>query len=220
MHAPVDKPDRFIDEVATVEDDDLLRNDTVGVARQRDFSHRVPYDDAYFDKYIRYEDQPIARAINAGRVAIVDKYVGPDAPVLDIGIGSGEFIKNRPNTWGHDVNPKAIAWLHERKRWSIGFGAFEGFTFWDVLEHVPTPEDYFQRMHEGAWLFTSLPTFQDILRIRESKHYRPGEHLYYWTAGGFIWWMMRHGFDLIEMQDFETRAGRDNILTFAFRKSR
>ncbi len=211
--------DRFILAVANTADGDLMLSDTLGLARQRDLARTVDYDDAYFEKYVLYEGQPIARAINAGRKAIVNKYVGPDAPVLDVGIGSGEFIKSRPNTWGYDVNPKAAAWLEARKRWSFSLGAFEALTFWDVLEHVETPAEYFDRMHPGQYLFTSLPIFDDIRRVRESKHYRPGEHLYYFTEFGFIWWMTRHGFDLLDIQDFETKAGRDSILTFAFRKA-
>lgn len=173
------------------------------------------YDGAYFDKYVGYEDTEIANAINAGRIALVNKYVGPNAGVLDIGIGSGEFIKKRPNTWGRDINPKAIEWLKDNKRWG-SFAAFDAFTYWDVLEHIPDHGPYFRKMHSGSYLFTSLPIFKDLSRIRESRHYRPGEHLWYWTEWGFVQWMTNCSFDLLEIQDFETRAGRDNILSFAF----
>jgi hypothetical protein len=29
--------------------------------------------------------------------------------VLDVGIGSGQFVETRPETWGYDVNPEGIA---------------------------------------------------------------------------------------------------------------
>lgn len=211
--------DSIIENFPSVADGDLMLCHQHGIAYQRDMAEKVPYDGAYFDKYVGYEGQDIAVRINAGRVALVDKHVGKAAAVLDIGIGSGEFIKNRPITFGYDVNPKAIEWLKARKRWSDGFAAFDGFTFWDVLEHVEEPDDYFRRIHEGAFLFTSIPIFADLARIRESRHYRPGEHLYYFTEDGLIGWLAGYGFELIERQDFETRAGRDSILSYAFKRA-
>ena len=59
-----------------------------------------------------------------------------------------------------------------------------------------------------------------VYSIRDSKHYRPGEHLYYFTELGFAQWMARHGFELLEVSNFETKAGRDSILSFAFRRHR
>jgi len=61
-----------------------------------------------------------------------------------------------------------------------------------------------------------FPIFPDLTAIRASKHYRPGEHLYYFTEDGLVRWMALHGFLLRERNDFETRAGRDSILSFAF----
>lgn len=209
--------DSFIAKMPGAADADLIICPGHGVAYQRDMSHPVHYNGEYFDKYSHYEGTPIADAINAGRIALVDKYVGPDAGVLDVGIGSGEFIKKRPNTFGYDINPKAIAWLKETMRWAE-FATFDAFTFWDVLEHVETPDDYFRRIHPGAYLFTSLPIFDDLTRIRASKHYRPDEHLYYFTEDGFVDWMAKHRFKLLERADFETSAGREAILSFAFRR--
>jgi hypothetical protein len=87
-----------------------------------------------------------------------------------------------------------------------------------VLEHVETPDDYFRRIHDGAYLFTSLPIFTDLTKVRQSKHYRPDEHLYYFSEDGFVNWMAHHRFKLLERDDFETRAGREAILSFAFRR--
>lgn len=210
--------DRFIRHYLAEPDDDLMICPDRGVAYQRDMTLKVHYNGAYFDKYRGYENTPLANAINLGRVGLVNRYVGPACGVLDVGVGSGEFIKNRPNTFGYDINPKAVEWLKDRMRFSDGFGAFDAFTFWDVLEHVETPDEYFRRIHDGAYLFTSLPIFDDLTRVRESKHYRPGEHLYYFTRDGFVDWMDRHRFRLLTVDDFETRAGREAILSFAFKR--
>ncbi len=211
--------DRIIANWPGARDADLIVCPGHGVAYQRDMSEQVHYNGEYFDKYIGYEDTPLANAINAGRIALVNKYVGADTPVLDIGIGSGEFIKKRPNTFGYDINPKAIDWLRENMRLATSFAPFDGFTFWDVLEHVENPNDYFRRIHDGAYLFTSLPIFPDLTQIRKSKHYRPGEHLYYFTRDGFVDWMAAHHFKFLGWDDFEIEAGREAILSFAFRRA-
>lgn len=210
--------DRFIAMLGCVVDRDLCISEAGGVACQRDMAARVPYDENYFNKCASYEDKAIALAINAGRIALVDKYVNGGL-VLDIGVGSGEFIKKRGGlTFGMDINPAAVGWLKRQGRHSESFAGFNAFTFWDVIEHVPEPENYFRRMPNGSYLFTSIPIFEDLKAIRLSKHYRPGEHLYYFTEPGFVSWMAMHGFAFLERQDFEIAAGRDSILSFAFRK--
>lgn len=210
--------DRFIAAAADkIRDRDLVVSPLSGWACQHDMSNLVPYDGAYFDKCASYEDGDIAVRINAGRIALVDNFVGPLARVLDTGIGSGEFIRKRAGpTWGRDINPNAIEWLHNRGLWADDPTDFAGFTFWDVLEHVPEPETYLAAIPVGRHLFASLPIFDDVWKIRKSKHYRPNEHLYYWTLSGFTAWMDAHGYRRLWVGDFETRAGRDSILSFAF----
>lgn len=211
--------DRFIATFPAQIDGDLALCPAEGVAYQRDMRHPVEYNGAYFDKYVGYEDTPISLAINAGRIALVNRHVGSDMGVLDVGIGSGEFVKKRPNTFGYDINQAAVDWLKSVNRWTDKFAAFDAFTFWDVLEHVEHPESYFSRIPHGAWLFTAIPVFDDLRTIRSSKHYRPDEHFYYFTERGFTDWMGLHGFRLVERADYETRAGRDSILSFAFHRA-
>lgn len=210
--------DRICQAIAQ-EDGELIVSVTHGIAWQKDQSQLVAYDEAYFDKCAGYKGGEIAKAINRGRVEIVARHFCPVSPVLDIGIGSGEFIETRPQTFGYDVNPVAVEWLKTRGLWSDDFGRFKAFTMFDVIEHVPQPEAYFDAMWAGSYVFTSIPVYADLTKIRESKHYRPNEHLYHFTKQGFISWMQGHGFECLEVSDFETRAGRDSILTFAFRKT-
>lgn len=211
--------DNVVSGLPAVADGDLMLCHEFGVAYQADMTRSVAYDAAYFDKYEGYCGSDIARAINAGRVALVDKWAGSDGEIIDVGIGCGEFILARGcATRGHDVNPKAIAWLKEQGLWAPDLRGAVGVTFWDVLEHVPEPDGYFDQLAPGALVFACLPIFEDLARIRESKHYRPDEHYYYWTEHGFVRWMIAKNFDLLDRQDFETRAGRESILSFAFRK--
>lgn len=209
--------DELISRFDATEDRDLMLCRDRGVAYQRDMSKLMDYGEAYFDCYARLEGQDIARKLNAGRVDLVNRHVGPGL-VVDVGIGSGEFIKSRPNTVGQDVNPKATEWLKQNGKHAESFDQYDAFTFWDVIEHVPTPNSYFRRMRDDCFLFTCIPIFPDLERIRESRHYKPNEHLYYWTEQGFIDWMALYRFRLLERLTFETEAGRDSIISFAFKK--
>lgn len=197
-------------------DGDLVICRAHGVAWQADMTHRV--DVPYYYKCSGYKGQDIANKINRGRVDFVNRFVGSDCPVLDIGIGSGEFIESRPNTFGYDVDQDAQNWLKRNKKWVDDFTLFKAFTFWDVIEHIENPQGYFQHMGCGSKIFVCLPTFANLDLIRESKHYRPGEHLYYWTDAGFIDWMAAYWFALIGRASFETEAGRESIETFAFER--
>jgi len=209
--------DRFIASWPAVADGDLMLCREHGVAYQADQSQLVDYGEEYFEKCRGYEGQAIADRINAGRIEFVQRHFGPGR-VLDVGVGSGEFIKRRPHTFGVDVNPTAVEWLKASGRWADNLDCFGAYTFWDVLEHVPEPETYLRHVYLRSFLFLSMPIMQSLDRIRESKHYRPGEHLYYWTEQGLVEWMAWHGFALLEASSFESEAGRESIRSFAFRR--
>lgn len=211
--------DRFISSMPVIQDADLSICQQHGIAYQRDREHIICYDEPYYAKCASYEDQEISRKLNAGRVALVQRHFGA-GPAVDIGIGSGEFIKKRGNTWGRDVNPVAMEWLKRNDLWAQHLSDFCCFTFWDVIEHIETPESVLQHIPIHGRAFFSIPIFDDLLRVRESKHYRPGEHLQYFTSRGFIHWMVLHGFVLLESSDFETKAGRESIMSYAFTRIR
>jgi hypothetical protein len=211
--------DKFVAALAAVPDGDLMLCD--GVAYQADMSAgRVPYDDGYLAKIDAYEGTEIAQAVNAGRCALLARHLKDGASVLDIGAGSGAFVRCA-RSWGFeahgfDVIPQAAERLHAAGLYAEGAQVFDAVTMWDVLEHIEDPQDVLATIRKGARLFVSLPVFADLTKIRESRHYRPGEHLWYWTADGFIAWMAKRGFRLLEQSEHETAAGRDSIGAFAF----
>lgn len=188
-----------------------------GIAWQTDLMSTCPYDDAYFEKCLKNDESLIASELNAGRIAMVARHIGGNR-VCDVGIGGGAFVRARPNTWGYDINPKAAAWLAMQGLLGMRLEDFAGLTFWDTLEHLPQPEVYLDRVQLNQYVFCSLPVFQDLAHIKKSKHYRPGEHLLYFTEFGFLFYMMRQGFLFLEVNDFESRAGREGIKSFAFRR--
>jgi hypothetical protein len=208
--------DRFIDGFAAEYDDDLMLT-LAGIAYQKDMTPTADYGEDYFDLCSGYEGTAIGEAINKARIALVARHFS--GRVCDIGIGSGAFVAARPDTQGYDINPRAVDWLRQRGLLAKPQG-FAAYTLWDVIEHVPTPEDYFSLVPLHGFLFASIPTFRSLRKIRESRHYRPGEHLYYFMHSGFVEWMRMHGFTLLEHNDAETMAGRDSIRSYAFKRNR
>jgi len=207
--------DKFIKSYNSTPDGDLIITDR-GVAYLSDMTVTVNYDSEYFEK-CKYDSSETSRRVNQSRVDLVAFYVDSGA-VLDIGIGSGQFIQSRLNTYGSDINPEAIEWLKKHGLHRTEIEKFRAFTMWDVIEHVEEPAAYLNRMVQGSYLFLSVPIFENLSEIRKSKHYRPGEHLYYFTHKGLVGWLLEYGFMFVEYSSAEIDAGRDSVGQFVFRK--
>ena len=210
--------DRILATYPAIEDGDLMLCREHGAAYQKDRTNIIDYGADYYSKCCSYDGHEIEQKINAGRIALVNRYVGGCA-VLDVGIGSGMFLKKRANTFGYDVNPVAISWLRQSGLWrTLGEHQFAGYTMFDVVEHLEDPGTYFRHIRLGAFLFVSIPIFKSLDVIRDSRHYRPGEHLQHFTEYGFVSWMAAYGFNQIEQRTFEIDAGRDSIHSYAFKR--
>lgn len=214
--------DKFIQSFAAVADGDLTICAQDGVAYQTDMATRVSYDADYLAKCDAYADGDIAKSVNAGRCALLQRHLAVDASVLDIGAGSGAFVRAAAS-WGFsakgfDVIPETVNRLRAEGLYADHAKTFDAVTMWDVLEHIEDPSVVLDTVRIGGMLFVSIPVFHYLYRIRESRHYRHGEHLYYFTPCGFVSWMALHGFTMLEQSSHETTAGRDSIAAFAFRR--
>lgn len=177
------------------------------------------YDASYFSNYLSYEGSPIEKKLNGSRVALVDKYLSGDDLVLDVGIGSGAFIKSRAaNTVGTDINPHGVQWLRQTgKLFDENEHAPVAITFWDVFEHL-LDASYFLDVLCPEYIFISAPVYSSAESILSSKHYKKNEHRWYWTSQGLIRLMERAGYKCLEQNDMEVHAGRDSIGSFVFRR--
>ncbi len=205
-----------------IQDNDLNICYKKGLAYQNDMKQSISYDNNYFEHYVVLEDTEISKRINAVRTSITEKHV---KCLIDVGIGSGEFIKkSQCKTYGFDINQKGITWLKERNKFVDIYNEaipkdVQGWTFWDCLEHVPEHSKIFNLLQKDQYLFLSLPYFENLDKIRESKHYKPNEHYYYFTQHGLIDYMKDCGFELVEYNCNETKAGRSNIIACCFKKN-
>lgn len=213
--------DRLIRRFDAQVDDDLMLCEHRGIAYQRDFGKgRVAYDARYLANYDAYAVGPIAEALINGRCALLARHAAPGSTVLDVGAASGSFVRHA-QSWGFaakgfDVIPEAVSRLRAVGDYAEDPAEFNAVTLWDAIEHMDEPELCLGRVRKGAVLIAAVPVFEDLRRVRESKHWKPGEHFYYFTASGFVDWMALYGFRLIEQSTHETDAGRESIGAFAF----
>jgi hypothetical protein len=180
----------------------------------------APYDQDYFDRFDRNARTDLGRALMRARVEFVERHYR--GPLIDVGIGSGAFIElrreRRRTTYGYDVNPIGIEWLEQRMLLVDPYlVSFDAMTLWDVLEHIPDFQSLLANVRD--WLFLSLPIFRDAEHALRSKHFRPDEHCWYFTRDGLVTAMNMCGFALVSESAVETDLGREDIGTFAFRRT-
>lgn len=190
----------------------------VGMGRLR--VHAAPYDAGYFAKYEGYARTQQGVAITEARVDLVRQYT--DRHVVDVGIGCGAFIAARMGwTWGYDVNPEGLAWLHAQGRFQDPYTTpVESVSLWDVLEHLPDPARLLDRV--SAYVFTSVPIVPEGFtreQLMGWRHYRPEEHCWYWTHKGLVAWFEAHGFQLCTYNRDEERLGRHDVGSYVFRRA-
>jgi hypothetical protein len=181
----------------------------------------APYDQDYFNSFERNAQTDLGRALMRARFDFVEQHFVET--LIDVGIGSGAFIELRQGhgrpTCGYDVNPAGVRWLKERNILADPYRIdFDAMSLWDVLEHIPDFRPLLANVNE--WLFLSLPIFRDAEHALKSKHFKPAEHCWYFTHDGLRFAMHSCGFVLVSESMIETKLGRKDIGTFAFRRFR
>ncbi len=175
----------------------------------------IKYSGEYFAHYQKLDNTPMGTALTRARLELVDKYTAPNT-VLDIGIGGGRFVLESGGN-GYDVSQEAVDWLQRIYSYQDPYAALvEAITCWDSLEHIPEPEKLLAQVTK--WFFVSLPLCASAEEWLKSKHYKPGEHLFYWSLPGFINWVEAQGFEVQEVNHAETTLGREGITSFAFKR--
>jgi hypothetical protein len=176
----------------------------------------ISYEHDYWEKYLGYDKSPMGEALTHARKELVTFY--HSGSIVDIGIGGGRFVDAMgAKGFGFDVNADAINWLMETDRFCDPYaGPVDAISCWDSLEHIPSPEVLIAQVKK--YVFVSLPIFENPNGITRSKHYRPGEHIWYWSDMGLIKWFKELGFDIVEKNNMETELGREAISTYVFRR--
>ena len=175
------------------------------------------YSSDYWSEYRKRDATPTGARLTLERIRFVKRNVGAEE-VVDIGIGGGRFVTERGGlTFGFDVSEPAVKWLKSNQRfWNPYRHKPQNITCWDSLEHLKNPAMLIDRVDEHV--FVSMPIYKDAADCLASKHFKPGEHLWYFTDWGLEEWFHERGFALMERNKMETECGREGIESFLFRR--
>lgn len=183
-----------------------------------------PYDEEYFEKYASYANTPMGLKLTEGRIKFVNNHYSGN--MVDVGIGCGSFVSSRPAfftgtfssfTYGFDINPAGVKWLKDRKLFfDPSKDKIEAASFWDSLEHIHDPDTILNNI--TTWAFVSMPIYRDADHVLKSKHFKKDEHCWYFTNEGLVAWMNSKGFECVEISHFESILGREDILSYAFKR--
>lgn len=181
------------------------------------------YDDRYWANYEQRAATDMGRALTQARCDLVERHLDSKLDLIcDVGIGVGQFIEAmRERDFianGFDVNPRGVEWLRDRAAFSDpAVDDVQVLTYWDVLEHIPEPEEYLLRP-AVRWVFISIPIFASANSVVGSRHFKPGEHLWYFTDRGLVGFMERLGYAIRDRNSMESDLGREDILSYAFQR--
>lgn len=171
------------------------------------------YDEAYFNHYLALDKTDVAAELTAERMLLVMRH--HEGELVDVGIGGGRFVREA-QCYGWDVNPYAIKLLHDAGRLRDPRSmTVEAVSMWDSIEHMVNPGEILANVSQ--WAFISTPIYLDADAVLQSRHFKPGEHLWYFTTPGLCEFMRSHGFALVESNRNEC-LWRDGIGSFAFRR--
>jgi len=189
-----------------------------GIVYQVKVAEPFEYGEEYFTRYCEYRGSKASLCIVGARIEMVKRF--GDGDVLDVGVGNGEFLEhlNREGIrcFGYDINPHAVEMLKERGDFLLpGSATVRTATFWDTLEHIPDPAS-FLGLVDATRVLMSIPIYSSVDSLLSWKHFKPGEHLYYFTEEALVTYMGDLGYEAIYVGRPEEKCGRQDIMSFAF----
>lgn len=162
------------------------------------------------------------KQINAFRIKWVLDHAGPRVSLLDYGSGDLTFLSlarlsHWPEAHGYDICEDDLVKYALRDLGHGSHSRHHAVCFWDSLEHLDNPMEALALA--DAWVFVTIPIMPNSVnpaRLPEWKHYKPGEHFWYFTRRGIVSFMREAGFTMTDVSEEECEYGREDIATFAF----
>lgn len=168
------------------------------------------YNHDYYDLVLR-QNSSTAECICGIRWEFVSS-VNPRT-VLDYGAGVGWFRAFAPK-WTkvdtYDIGPFVQTGIqHER---------YDLVTMWDVIEHIPDLDVLKDIFAKTSYVAMAVPILPEGKSLKEWKHYKPGEHLHYFTVRLLDEIMACYGFNKIKEGSPEGVL-REDIVSVLYAKS-
>lgn len=166
------------------------------------------YNADYLLHYKLYGRTQFGKQLNQKRWSfILDN--GLFGPLLDFGCGSDSFA---------DAKPKDVAVFsydpYYKKDFSFLNVELDTTTFWDSFEHLTRLE--IVPLLNSRQIILSIPILRKDVDIFCWKHFRPGEHIWYFSEDALINLFKKWGYILKCCDTFETVMGRDDIKSYCF----
>ncbi len=132
--------------------------------------------------------------------------------VLDYGSGCGWFRAWRPK--GVEVDSYDIG---DYPQTGIDLVIYDVVCFWDVLEHIEDFAELEPVLALARHVAVSVPVIDEISLI-DWKHFKPGEHLHYFTNEALDALFRKYGFDAMKTGQPECPP-REDIMSILYRRN-
>jgi len=175
----------------------------------------MKYDIEYYEKMLR-EYSKTAEEICCKRWEFIGDFLGIGSKkkihkVLDYGSGVGWFRAWRPygvKVWSYDISNYPQTGIELQK--------YDVVCFWDVLEHIPDFNDLEAILALSEHVALSVPIVRD--KLNDWKHFKPGEHLHYFTEESLVALFHKYGFVPVFMNTNIECPPREDIMTALFKR--
>jgi hypothetical protein len=148
------------------------------------------YGKEYFETYVEHAKTHKSKLICAHRWATTRRFMNGHTKVLDYGAGAGAFfaypfVPPGLKLMGLDINPYSPYHLPAGSTVIRDmFQEAQVLTMFDVIEHIRSPRDIIAEVEPEVLvvLTPNVGAVDDPGKIAEWKHYKPGEHLHYYSV--------------------------------------
>lgn len=133
--------------------------------------------------------------------------------VLDYGSGVGWFRAWRPQ--GMIVDSFDVG---QYPQTDIHLTIYDVTCFWDVLEHIRDFDVIEPVLALSKNVAGTVPIKPEDIFFKDWKHFKPGEHLHYWTEETLDALLNRYGFNRLRV-GYPECPPREGVMSFAYTRS-
>jgi len=195
------------------------------------------YNEDYAHLYVSYLSQDLGHKIVKHRVQELQKltnlfgWESHRCSTLDFGCATGIVVREARelglDAWGYE--PHAVFFnshhaLHVAPWIAINPESIVStpfvVSFYDALEHLERVDKWLQ-LFQPIRIVVTLPVVPLTMFSKDLpnwKHYKPDEHVWYFTDNGIHNFLAAHGYEVYEVEDFERKLGRLDALTVHARR--
>jgi len=180
----------------------------------------MQYNNQYYKMMIK-NNSATAEFINKKRWDYI-KELNPQI-VLDYGSGCNFLTKFAPKNI--IVDSFDIGHLNGKLYPQTGIlhDYYDLIFFNDVIEHVDwknNPDNNIEKIFQKTnYIFISIPICSDIKNLKNWKHYKPGEHLTYFTKKSIEDFLNTRNFTIVKKSSVECPPRKD-IFSFVYKKEK